>query len=50
MACRACMNACRAGGRDFAPEVKEGIKARMAVIKANNLEPKPNVFELGAIK
>lgn len=47
IACRACMQACRKGIRNFSPEINAAIAAKMAMMKAANPDPKPIVFVMG---
>lgn len=46
MGCRACMHVCHDGYRGFSDEVNAAIAQRMAMVKAANSEPKPNVLQL----
>lgn len=46
MGCRACMNVCKNCTRGFPEKVHMAIAERMAMIKAANSTPKPNILEL----
>lgn len=47
IACLACTQACRQSLRDFNPELKAAVAAKMAKMKEANPDPKPIVFTLG---